>query len=292
MAARRVQAPLRELTRSLCTASSGSSSRTAAVASSASSSSASPSTCLSQARTFASAASTSALSSIFASASASASASSSASSIPRRGSEFRSSPALGTSVTGDSVLSHFSSAPFSSTSSDLLGGNAEIALRALTHESYFNAREGHNRRLAFVGRRTLKLFTTLFLHSRLQTLTKGDAAHNYISRLLESPNGVDSILTTHRLGHRVGKELGLEKIMRWTPAVSDGQLGPRETGLFKVRGVAVEAVVGAIYHQKGAAEASKFFQSFILPSLLHDGFPAPVPKQLTKGILSPASNDA
>lgn len=138
----------------------------------------------------------------------------------------------------------------------------------------------------------MKLFTTLFLHSRLQTLTKGDAAHNYISRLLESPNGVDSILTTHRLGHRVGKELGLEKIMRWTPAVSDGQLGPRETGLFKVRGVAVEAVVGAIYHQKGAAEASKFFQSFILPSLLHDGFPAPVPEQLTKGILSPASNDA
>ncbi|KAJ1041802.1 hypothetical protein NDA11_000831 [Ustilago hordei] len=290
MAARRVQAPLRELTRSLYTPSSSSSSRTAALASSASasSSSASPSTCLSQARTFASAASMSALSSIF----ASASASSSASSIPGRGSDFRSSPALGTSVTGDSVLSHFSSAPFSSTCSDLLGGNAEIALRALTHESYFNAREGHNRRLAFVGRRTLKLFTTLFLHSRLQTLTKGDAAHNYISRLLESPNGVDSILTTHRLGHRVGKELGLEKIMRWTPAVSDGQLGARETGLFKVRGVAVEAVVGAIYHQKGAAEASKFFQSFILPSLLHDGFPAPVPEQLTKGILSTASNDA
>ncbi|KAJ1023147.1 hypothetical protein NDA16_003300 [Ustilago loliicola] len=287
MAARRVQAPLRELSRGLRTASGSSSTRNAAASSMTSSSSSSSSSTWSlQARTFASAASTTA------SSSTSASAAPSASPISRRGSEFRSSPALGSNVTGDNVLAHFSSAPFSSTSSDLLGGNAEIALRAVTHESYLNAREGHNRRLAFVGRRTLKLFTTLFLHSRLQTLSKGDAAHNYISRLLESPTGVDSILTTHRLGDKVGRELGLEKVMRWTPAVSDGQLGPRETGLFKVRGVAVEAVAGAIYHQKGAAEASKFFHSFVLPSLLQDGFPGPVPEELTKGIVSPASNNA
>lgn len=159
----------------------------------------------------------------------------------------------------------------------------------MTHESYLNAREGHNRRLAFVGRRTLKLFTTLFLHSRLQSAPKGDAAHVYISRLLESPSAVDSILTTHRLGDKVGRHLGLEKVMRWTPAVSDGQLGPKETGLFKVRGVAVEALVGAIYHQKGAMEASKFFHNTILPSLLQDGFPGPVPEQLKQGIASPSS---
>ena len=190
------------------------------------------------------------------------------------------------------MLSHLSSAPFSSTSPDLLGSNAELALRAVTHESYLNAREGHNRRLAFVGRRSLKLFTTLFLHSRLQTVSKGDAAHVYINRLLESPTAVDSILLTHRLGDKVGRQLGLEKVMRWTPAVSDGQLGPKETGLFKVRGVAVEALVGAIYHQKGAMEASKFFHNAILPSLLQDGFPGPVPDALKDGVVASPTSQA
>ncbi|SPO29491.1 uncharacterized protein UTRI_04774_B [Ustilago trichophora] len=279
MAARR--APIQQLARSLRTsnASNASSSSRLVLAPAAT-----PSSSLawsSQARTFASAASTTASSS-----SSSSTSAASPSPISARGAEYRSSPALGTNVTGESVLSHLSSI---STSSDLLGSNAELALRAVTHESYLNAREGHNRRLAFVGRRSLKLFTTLFLHSRLQTVSKGDAAHNYISRLLESPTAVDSILLTHRLGDKVGRDLALEKVMRWTPAVSDGQLGPKETGLFKVRGVTVEALVGAIYHQKGAMEASKFFHKSILPSLLQDGFPGPVPQELKQGIASPAA---
>ncbi|KAJ9474136.1 putative mitochondrial ribosomal protein [Pseudozyma hubeiensis] len=279
MAARRAQASLRELARSSRTASQtsavGSSSRVTLTSSTA----AVPSSSLSM-RRFASAAPSTASSSTSAA---------STSPLSTRGSSHRSTPALGTSITGQDVLSHFSSPPFSSTSSDLLGSNPELALRAVTHESYLNAREGHNRRLAFVGRRTLKLFVTLYLHARLQTTTKGDAAHNYINRLLESPTGVDAILTTHRLGDKVGRQLGLEKIMRWTPAVSDGQVGPRETGLFKVRGVAVEALAGAIYHQKGASEASRFFQSWILPELLQDGFPSPVPEELTQGIAVPAA---
>ncbi len=278
MAARRAQAPLAQLARSIRAAvqADGSSSSRVTLAPSTSSLNR-----YSQARGLASAATSAA--------STSRSAAASPSPASTRGAGYRSSPALGTQITGEQVLSHFSSTPFTSSSPDLLGSNAELALRAVTHESYLNAREGHNRRLAFVGRRTLKLFTTLYLHSRLQTASKGDAAHNYINRLLESPSAVDSILNTHRLGDKVGRDLGLEKVMRWTPAVTDGQMGPRETGLFKVRGVAVEALVGAIYHQKGALEASKFFQSSILPSLLQDGFPGPVPEQLTQRIASPAA---
>ncbi|TKY89604.1 hypothetical protein EX895_001389 [Sporisorium graminicola] len=285
MASRRLQASLREAVRSSRSAAHASSSSSSRV-SVASMASAPSSTWSSQARAFASAATSTA--------SSSSSSAASPSPVSPRGANFRqsSSPALGTNVTGEKVLSHFSSAPFSSSSSDLLGSNAELALRAVTHESYFNAREGHNRRLAFVGRRTLKLFTTLFLHSRLQTTSKGDAAHDYINRLLESPTGVDSILSTHRLGDKVGKGIGLEKVMRWTPAVTDGQLGPKETGLFKVRGVAVEALVGAIYHQKGASEASQFFQKWILPSLLQDGFPGTVPEELKQGIVSTAATQS
>lgn len=298
MAARRVQAPLRELARGIRTASDASaSSSSRLIMASASTPTPTPSPSPSssplsssswswswswwcaQARSFASAASTT----------ASSSSAASRSPLPTRGGEYRPSPGLGTNVTGEQVLSHLSCAPFSSTSSDLLGSNADLALRAVTHESYLNAREGHNRRLAFVGRRSLKLFTTLFLHSRHQGRSKGDAAHIYISRLLESPSGVDSILNTHRLGDRIGRELGLEKVMRWTPAVSHGQLGPRETGLFKVRGVAVEALVGAIYHQKGAHQAQQFFNTHILPCLLQDGFPRPVPAELKQGLVEPAA---
>lgn len=275
MATRHVQRSFRELTRVVrgsSNTSSSSSSRSATASSSAW-------TLPSQARSFASTVSASPSS---AASNAPPSAASSRTYSSRN--EQRTSPTLGTNVTGDQVLSHLSSV-----SSDLLGSDADIALRAVTHESYLNAREGHNRRLAFVGRRSLKLFTTLFLHSRLQAAQKGDATHVYVSKLLESPSAVDSILSTHRLGDKVGRDLGLEKVMRWTPAVSDGQLGPREIGLFKVRGVAVEALIGAIYHQKGALEASKFFHKSILPSLLQDGFPSPVPGEITEGIISPKS---
>jgi Ribonuclease-III-like len=68
--------------------------------------------------------------------------------------------------------------------------------------------------------------------------------------------------------------------MRWTPAILPPSSAPssgssrspvvsegRETGLFKVRGVCLEAVVGAIYHQHGASMAQLFFQSQILPTL-------------------------
>ncbi|GAK68085.1 uncharacterized protein PAN0_038d6318 [Moesziomyces antarcticus] len=264
MAARRIQSPLRDLARSMRSVRSRSELPAASASCSSGPSSAS--------RAFASAASST------------ASSSTTAAPVPSsrpslRSADSRPSPALGTRITGADVLAHLSGV-----SSGLLDSNADLALRAVTHESYLNAREGHNRRLAFVGRRTLKLFTTLFLHSRLQSLAPG-AARTYINHLLESASAVDAILSTHRLGDKVGRNLALESVMRWTPAVSDGQMGPRETGLFKVRGVAVEAIVGAIYHQNGAMAASSFFHSAVLPELLQDGFPAPVPQELKDGIV-------
>lgn len=48
---------------------------------------------------------------------------------------------------------------------------------------------------------------------------------------------------------------------------NDGQKGPKETGLYKVRGTTVEALVGAIYHQHGAQAARGFFSCRILPFL-------------------------
>lgn len=65
---------------------------------------------------------------------------------------------------------------------------------------------------------------------------------------------------------------------------SDGQKGPRETGLFKIRGVAVEALLGAVYHQHGAQAAKAFFSSRILPSL--EGFTEKEAIELEPAIVS------
>ncbi|PWY97229.1 hypothetical protein BCV70DRAFT_70224 [Testicularia cyperi] len=214
------------------------------------------------------------------------SSSSSSAPLQRRSARSGSAPtsALGSDLTPQQILAHFSKPPFSD--GNVLGNNAELATRAMTHESYRYAKEGQNRRLAFLGRRTLNMLTTLFVHTQLQAQTPGSATYNYLTKLLETPSAIDAITTTHRLGDAIGKQLGLEKIMRWTPAVTEGELGPRETGLFKIRGVCVEALLGAIYHEKGAHEAAIFFESHVLPSLLNDGFPSPVPDSLKAAVRS------
>lgn len=132
----------------------------------------------------------------------------------------------------------------------------DVALQMITHESWdHGTMAGHNRRLAFLGRRAMKFFLNLFL-----------AQHSGNEHLLTTEN-VDLLLQTSIVGDYVGRTLKLGEVMRWTPAVNDGQKGAKETGLFKIRGVTVEALVGAIYHQHGAQAAKSFFASRILPEL-------------------------
>ena len=132
----------------------------------------------------------------------------------------------------------------------------EVALQMITHESWDQgALAGHNRRLAFLGRRAMKFYLNLLL-----------AQHPGNEHLLTTEK-VDSLLQTSVIGDFVGRALKLGEVMRWTPAVNDGQKGAKETGLFKIRGVTVEALVGAIYHQHGAQAAKSFFASRILPEL-------------------------
>lgn len=55
-----------------------------------------------------------------------------------------------------------------------------------------------------------------------------------------------SLLHTSALGETAGAALRLQEVMRWTPARDGSEI---ESGLWTIRGVAVEALVGAIYHQ-------------------------------------------
>ena len=104
--------------------------------------------------------------------------------------------------------------------------------------------------------------------------------------------------------------------MRWTPASAyasrlsteadaatgsekersdstDGEGGGRESGLYKIRGVCVEALVGALYHQHGAHVARLFFDSQILPTLHRSSAAARSGKGVkgTKGLAATRKHD-
>ncbi|UZJ57097.1 hypothetical protein CBS101457_006417 [Exobasidium rhododendri] len=132
----------------------------------------------------------------------------------------------------------------------------DIALQMITHESWdHGVSSGHNRRLSFIGRRAMKFYLTLFL-----------IKHSKDSNLVQ-PARLKDLLNTQKLGDNVGRSLKLGEVMRWMPAVDEGQKGPKETGLYRIRGVAVESLLGAIYHQHGAQAAMGFFSAKILPTL-------------------------
>ncbi|GAA6012191.1 hypothetical protein JCM10207_002754 [Rhodosporidiobolus poonsookiae] len=149
-----------------------------------------------------------------------------------------------------------------------------LAAKALTHKSGVDkralygrkeamvqgdqpARTGHNEKLAFIGRRALRLHLTTHL---LRTLSSRPAL---LSTAL-SPASLDTLLETKTLGASVGRAWGLEGALRWRE-VRDSQ-GER-SGLWKCRGGAVEAVVGAAYTTQGLAASTAVFEQLILPSL-------------------------
>jgi hypothetical protein len=145
-----------------------------------------------------------------------------------------------------------------------------------THVSWERGVHGHNGRLGFVGRRVLHTYLLLFLHEctlapRSHTPPKNApippssrlrpsslSAGGLVKPLTESYDDIsEKLLNTYMLGEHVGAAWELEQIMRWTPAIAELDLlqaqSPdtvlRSSGLYKVRGAAVEGVMGGIFHQ-------------------------------------------
>ncbi|EJD43489.1 hypothetical protein AURDEDRAFT_89056 [Auricularia subglabra TFB-10046 SS5] len=150
----------------------------------------------------------------------------------------------------------------------------EIAMRVLTHASYRGGRYGHNTRLSFVGRRVLHAYLRLFVLSASipnESSTPTDAMRFPFQLPFDDVDTFcDDLLNTYRLGEHVGGVWQVENVMRWTPALVDhdepGKL-LRSSGLFKVRGTTVEAVMGGIFHQYGGAVALRAFHTRVLPHL-------------------------
>ncbi|KAF7967782.1 hypothetical protein HWV62_33011 [Athelia sp. TMB] len=171
----------------------------------------------------------------------------------------------------------------------------ELARRVLTHGSHkASTVDGHNARLAFLGRRVMHTYTSLFLLS---------------SPALNASHDVELIasraLNTYALGQHVAPRMHLGRALRWRPTVNpevskraqfkfptpapgqadapqvlDPELAAalhshpalmRSTGLYKVMGECVQAVIGGAYHQFGGAVALKLFHTRVLNNLLLSG---------------------
>jgi ribonuclease-3 len=130
----------------------------------------------------------------------------------------------------------------------------ELLITALTHRSYVNEHKkstrGHNERLEFLGDAVLELAVTDYLFN------------NY-----EEPEGIltswrAALVRTESIGES-GMALGYEPLLR----LSRGERRGSDRAKQQIMANAFEALIGAIYLEKGYGEAEKFIAKHILSKL-------------------------
>ena len=139
--------------------------------------------------------------------------------------------------------------------------NIELLVTALTHRSYVNEHKKsvseHNERLEFLGDAVLELAVTDFLYK------------NY-----SEPEGIltswrAALVRTESIG-AAGEKLGYAPLVR----MSRGEKQGTERARQQILANAFEAVIGAIYLERGYDEAEKFILEHIaskLPAIIEEG---------------------
>ncbi len=139
--------------------------------------------------------------------------------------------------------------------------NIDLLVTALTHRSYVNEHKKsaheHNERLEFLGDAVLELSVTDFLFNNFQ-----------------EPEGIltswrAALVRTESIG-AAGDKLGYESLLRMSRGEKQGSDRARQ----QILANAFEAVIGAIYLEKGYEEADQFIQKHItskLEGILKDG---------------------
>jgi len=131
--------------------------------------------------------------------------------------------------------------------------NIDLLKRALTHRSFLNENKewgeiGHNERLEFLGDSILGLIVAEYLFNEYSELREGD-----LTALRAALINSDSLLD-------VADKLNLKKYL----LVSKGEKNELEKSHPYFLANAVEAIVGAIYLDKGFDEAREFVTKHIL----------------------------
>ena len=130
----------------------------------------------------------------------------------------------------------------------------QLLITALTHRSYVNEHKKsvneHNERLEFLGDAVLELAVTDYLFNHFTepegTLTSWRAA----------------LVRTESIGE-AGDALGYEPLLRMSRGEKQGTDRARQ----QILANAFEAVIGAIYLERGYADAEKFIQTTIVSKL-------------------------
>jgi len=132
--------------------------------------------------------------------------------------------------------------------------NIDLFITALTHRSYVNEHKKsvteHNERLEFLGDAVLELVVT-----------------DYIFRNHNEPEGVltswrASLVRTESIGE-AGDKLGYEPLIRMSKGEKHGSSRARQ----QILANAFEAVIGAIYLERGYDDAATFITQHILSKL-------------------------
>jgi ribonuclease-3 len=148
-------------------------------------------------------------------------------------------------------------APYQDFSRQVLGfefENIDLLVTALTHRSYVNEHRKsvseHNERLEFLGDAVLELVVTDFLYNTYS-----------------EPEGIltswrAALVRTESIG-AAGQKLGYEPLVR----MSRGEKQGSERARLQILANAFEALIGAIYLERGYADAEVFIKQHITSKL-------------------------
>ncbi|NGX60230.1 MAG: Ribonuclease 3 [Chlamydiae bacterium] len=141
--------------------------------------------------------------------------------------------------------------------------NKDLLTLAFTHRSYFNENreevEGHNERLEFLGDSVLGLIISGYLYTHLPTQSEG-----HLSHLRSYLVGAESCVIYMR-------QLQLEEFL----LLGKGELTNVGRGRERILADLFEAIIGAIYLDKGLEAAEEFILSHFT-SLIDDVIKEPL----------------
>lgn len=132
--------------------------------------------------------------------------------------------------------------------------NIDLLITALTHRSYVNEHRKsvseHNERLEFLGDAVLELAVTDYLYNNFN-----------------EPEGIltswrSSLVRTESIG-AAGDKLGYESLLRMSRGEKNGSPRARQ----QILANAFEALIGAIYLERGYRDAEEFIKKHILSKL-------------------------
>jgi len=148
-------------------------------------------------------------------------------------------------------------APYQDFARDVIGfefKNLDLLITALTHRSYVNEHKKsvteHNERLEFLGDAVLELVVTDYLYN------------NYTEAEGILTSWRAALVRTESIGE-AGERLGYEPLVRMSKGEKSGSVRARQ----QILANAFEAVIGAIYLERGYDDAATFIHKHILSKL-------------------------